>query len=737
MKSRAWRAAAVVAAILLAVFGVSDDVTVRESAWLVLVAGSTVAVVAGMDMHRPSARRPWVLLAGGVGLLLVVNLLEFPPFDAGRLLLTIASLLELVAFPALGLAALDLVRRQSPNGDRESAIDGLIVMVALATLLSGTVFTPELLSEKTVLSYALLAVAPVALAGVTSAALRLLFVGNRKVASAWFIVAAACAGLAGHVGRTLAEADGAYTRGGLEDLLIGAAYALIAMTALHPSMSALSEPAPNHQRTLTHGRVAVLGVALLAAPLTLMLTDRRGVPLLASVVLSLLVLLRLWRLVIERETVRDAMRQRATHDPLTGLPNRSSLLDRLASTLSRRAPSDLPHAVLFIDLNGFKRVNDDLGHAAGDQLLVSVAGRLQSVCRQTDLLARLSGDEFVLVCEGIAEDDLIRLTERLIATLESPFTLPGGEVRIGASIGVALGGETSADAEHMLAEADAAMYQAKQRGGSGYEIYGCELGERLRRRRRLERDLVDALRDGGLRLEYQPIVSLQAGQGTVGFEALLRWDHPQLGAVPPVETVAVAEATTSLVPLGAWVLREACRQLARWNTSRAADSPLTMYVNVSTRELLNADMPAQVAGILAETGVAAGDVVLEVTEHAMLDTVGEGLRTLDALRALGLRIALDDFGTGYSSLTHLKLVPFDLIKIDASFTKNLEVEVANQVIVEAVVRVAHRLGAQVVGEGIESTEQLQRLRSLGCQLGQGWLLGRPSPAAKHRVVSAA
>lgn len=728
-------AAAVAAAFLLTVHLVVDQAAAREAAWLGLVAGATGCVLAGLRIHRPSARRPWVLLACSLGALTLVNVIEFPLLRSSHALLTAASLVELVALPTIGLAVLDLVRRQTPHGDREGALDGAIVMVALAALLSGTVFRPGLFTASTPVQYALLALAPVLLAGVATAAMRLLFVGSKHNASMWLLAAAPLTALVGHVLRTLAQADGAYARGGWEDVPIGLAYALAAVGALHPSMAALTEPVPERARRMTHGRVSILGLALLAAPATLATTGERLVPLLASAVLSLLVLLRLWRLVIERETGRDDMRAQATHDALTGLPNRTSLLERLDAMLAGDIEPGRSDAVLFLDLDGFKRVNDDLGHATGDALLVEVARRLQASRRQGDLLARLAGDEFVVVCERVSGTDMVRLAERLIAVLEEPFSL-SREVRVAVSIGVAFRTASSTDSEALLADADAAMYQAKQRGGSGYEIYGAALGERLRRRRRLEGDLVGAVQSRGLHLVYQPIVALQTGaaQRTVGFEALLRWDHPELGEVTPLETVGVAEATGAIVALGAWVLREACTQLAEWNAGRSADERLAIYVNVSTRELLNAHMAADVAAVLRETGVAPQDVVIEVTETAALDTSGQGIRTLHALRSMGLRIALDDFGTGYSSLTHLKQVPFDLIKIDASFTKNLDFEIENQVIVEAVVSIARHVGAAVVGEGIEDATQMESLQRLGCALGQGWLLGRPGRATTYEEL---
>lgn len=723
-----WKAAAAAAAILLTLYLAADGSVLRQSAWLALVAGSTAAVLVGIRAHAPSSRRPWALLGVGLGMLTVVNLLEFPLWQSHELLLAVAMVLELIAFPIIGLATLDLVRHQTPHGDREGAIDGAIVMIALATLLSGTVFTPETLTSRTPLAYALLGVAPVVLAGVATAAMRLLFVGNLRVASTWLVAAAPVLALAGHVLRSLAQTNATYARGGVEDLPIGMAYALVGLAALHPSMVTLTQAAPTGERRLTNGRVAILGLALLAAPATLLMTGQVLIPVVASAALSLLVLLRLWRLVIERETGRNDMREQASHDPLTGLPNRTVLIERLDAALSRRAPADLPDAVLFLDLNGFKRVNDELGHAAGDELLVQVAERLRASHRAGDLIARLAGDEFVLVCGGIAESGVVHVTERVIAALERPFVLEGGETRVGVSVGVAFRTAQTAGAEALLTEADAAMYQAKQRNTSGYEIYGAELGERLRRRRRLEGDFATALAAGELRLEYQAIVPLETARPRrpVGFEALLRWDHPELGPVSPVEAVGVAESTGAVVALGAWVLRSACTQLARWNRGR--ERPLTVYVNVSTRELLNESMPSAVAAILAETGVDPGQVVIEVTEHAVLDTTGEGLRTLHAVRELGVRIALDDFGTGFSSLTHLKDVPFDLVKIDASFTRNLDVQIENRAIVEAVVSIADRLGAQVVCEGIEDTTQLEILRGLGCALGQGWLFGRPGPA---------
>jgi diguanylate cyclase len=717
------------------------DPLVRETAWTLLVAGSCAAVLAGIRIHRPVARLPWQLLALGLGLLAVVNVLEFPGLDAGPTVLAVASVIELVAFPCFGLAALALVRRQTPQGDRDGAVDGTIVMVAMATVLSATVFTSRAIEGTSIMSLTLRTVAPLLLAGVTAAALRLLFVrATSKVASTWFIVGSAAAALAGHVLRTTMQTAGTYQRGDGQDLLIAAAYTLAALAGLHPSMRVLEEPAPQGELSLTRGRLAVLGCAMVAPATTMLVAGTRLVPLLASILVSLLVLWRLWRLVIEREIAREDLRRQATHDVLTGLPNRRSLLEGLTQAQARAVRLESPLAVLFIDLDGFKRVNDDHGHAAGDRLLVAVADRLRSIRRQEDLLARLAGDEFVMICERATAQGAAELAERIISALRAPFPLPVGTAQLAVSVGIAVAAAGQVDAESLLAQADAAMYRAKERPGSNYAVYGSGLGDRLQRRRRLEADLATALdtANGSLRLSFQPIVTLQPAHRsqTVAHEVHPRWDHPELGVIRHEELSGLAD-TTGLAPtLAALVLREAGAQVAAHAVGGAGCLPL--HVRLTVRALAAPETVELITESLVATGRHPSDLVIEVAGADLGEMADAVTTTLTQLRALGARVAVGCCRVGPAGLVSLGL-PFDLLTLDAPFVSELAEHGQQRLVVEAVLGLAARLGVPVLGRGVDELSQLRVLHELGCDLGQGDLLGRPTasrPAPGDGIVTA-
>jgi diguanylate cyclase (GGDEF)-like protein len=730
MHGRGWVWAAAMGGGLIGVHQVGSDPVVMETAWTVLVLGAAAGVVLGIVRHRPTATGPWWVLATGLGLFGLGNVLNHPALalSAGGV---ITHILELIAFPLLGVAVHGMVRRRLPGGDREGALDGAVVMVALAAVLSGTVFTRDLLTSTSALEYALIVVAPLLLAAVTASAMRLLWIGAR-LPSVRLVVAGSLAAMAGHVLRTLAQADGSYARGELPDLLIGVAYLTAGLAALHPSMQAITEPrAERGDGGLSRIRMAILGLGLVAPPLTLVAgADATLGPLLASVVVALLVLWRVWALLDDRERVREHLRHRAVHDELTGLPNRALLLEHLRAVLDRSGQGART-AVVFIDLDGFKQVNDEHGHRAGDETLIAVADRLRGGLRDGDVLARLAGDEFVAVCEDIDDEGIDALGARLLAALRSPVTLRCADVRLRASIGIAVSGGGDVDVERLLGEADAAMYAAKERGGAAAERYGADLGRALARRRLLAADLPSAIREDRLRLVYQPVrraARPHVGE-LVGAEALLRFNHPSLGRVAPSELVAVADRTGSMDDLGHWVLATACADLATWRADGLVPEGFRLFINVSPRQLHRDRLPARVRSTLATAGLRGEDIVLEITENAVLDDEDGAVATLRALREQGVRIALDDFGTGASSLTHLKRLPLDIIKIDATFVEDLERSADDRAIVGAVIAIARQLGAQVVGEGVERPEQAVVLRELGCDLLQGYHLGRPSPPA--------
>jgi predicted signal transduction protein with EAL and GGDEF domain len=443
--------------------------------------------------------------------------------------------------------------------------------------------------------------------------------------------------------------------------------------------------------------------------------------------------------VVERIQAQEQIAHQATHDSLTGLANRLLFRDRLELALARAKRHGSFAALLFLDLDRFKDVNDTLGHSAGDKLLKAVAGRLQEGLRANDslarfgdeefTLARFGGDEFVVLCEDLAsEDGAVRIAERVKNALSRPFLLEGTEHPVTASIGIVLASGADRDAESLLRNADIAMYRAKQRGPGNWEIFDEALRNRALDRVATERALRHAIDSGELRLHYQPIVTLpDATMHAV--EALVRWQHPERGLLAPAEFIPVAEKSALILQIGAWTLREACEQASRWRELFGERAPLPISVNVSARQLAQAELPEIVAQVLADTGVNAADLAIEVTETALIEDSDVAAASLEMLRSLGVQILLDDFGTGYSSMSHLRRFPIDALKIDRSFVMHLGVEEDDCAIVRAIAAMAAALSLGVVAEGVETAEQAAEAHALGCGSAQGYYFARPAPAA--------
>jgi diguanylate cyclase (GGDEF)-like protein/PAS domain S-box-containing protein len=424
----------------------------------------------------------------------------------------------------------------------------------------------------------------------------------------------------------------------------------------------------------------------------------------------------------EAHELQDRLRHEAYHDALTGLANRALFRERLALAASAGTPS-----ILFLDLDGFKEVNDSLGHAAGDELLVQLAGRLRSFLPSDCTVARLGGDEFALIAPDLVAAEQLAVT--ILDDLETPFRIGVRDLHVGAAIGVASSADAS-DIEQLQRNADLAMYRAKDAGGGVYATYDPDMHDALVRRLALADDLRRALERDELVLHYQPTADLRTGEIT-GFEALVRWQHPTLGMIPPLEFIGVAESTGLIVPLGRWVLTEACRQAVEWGR------PLKMAVNVSVRQFDAGDLARTVAEVLAFTGLPAGRLCLEMTESVLLTDTDENLARIVSLKALGVQLAMDDFGTGYSSLAYLRRFPMDVLKIDRSFVDRLGGEDADEALVRTIVRMGRNLGMSLVAEGIETPVQLALLQGMGCDYAQGFLLSRPLPAeAASRALEA-
>ncbi len=438
---------------------------------------------------------------------------------------------------------------------------------------------------------------------------------------------------------------------------------------------------------------------------------------------------------IERRRNEQETRHRALHDPLTGLPNRDLFRDRLQHALARARRRDTTLAVLFLDLDNFKYVNDTLGHEAGDELLRLLAPRLSDAIRAGDTLARFGGDEFVALCEDIAnEREAIEIAERVRRCLTRPVRLAGGTHHVSASIGVALPTAGHDLPESLLRDADAAMYRAKQRGRARFEVFDADMRATLVRRMETEAELRRALERGALHLAFQPVIEIDSGR-LVAVEALARWDHPERGAVPPAEFIPVAEESGLIVPLGDWVLREAMQKAAQWRElCPPGERPLVVSLNLSTRQMSEPRFVASVAEALADTSVDPQQIALEITETVLIEDTEAATQTLHALEDLGVRLVLDDFGTGYSSLGYVKRFPLSFLKIDRSFVATLGENGRDAAIVSAIVEMSRALGARVVAEGVETDEQLRGARELGCELAQGYLFARPLGAEEIRPL---
>jgi len=434
--------------------------------------------------------------------------------------------------------------------------------------------------------------------------------------------------------------------------------------------------------------------------------------------------------ITERKTLEEKLEHQAFHDPLTGLPNRRLLLDRLGQAVRRtRRRRGRRVAVLFMDLEDFKSINDSLGHEAGDLLLVVVAERLKRCLRPEDTLARFGGDEFVVLLEGVGgPEEAVRVVERITEGLGDPFLVDGRELFVSASIGIALGEARTESPDDLIRNADTAMYEAKSGAASGYRVFDPAMHERVLDRLELESDLRLALEREELRLYYQPKVRLTEDDGEIAeVEALLRWEHPHRGLLLPGEFIPLAEETGLIVPIGRWVLRETCRQVKEWQDRYPKSPPLVACVNVSAGQLRYPELLEDVGLALRESGIEGRSLALEITESALVKEVETSMTLLKELGKEGVRFALDDFGSEYSSLSYLIRLPVDFVKIDKSFVQDLGEDPRAATIVEAMISLAHSLGLEVVGEGVESAEQLGTLGSMGCDLVQGFLLARPLP----------
>ncbi len=438
-----------------------------------------------------------------------------------------------------------------------------------------------------------------------------------------------------------------------------------------------------------------------------------------------------------RRQAEEQLRYGALHDDLTGLPNRTAFMERLRRSLERaRLDDNYVFAVLFLDMDRFKIINDSLGHYVGDQLLIEIARRLEATLRPTDMVARLGGDEFVVLIDHLrAEEDVSYVANRIQKTLSVPFPLDAREVFTTVSMGITLSSTQCESAEDLIRDADTAMYRAKLNGKARYEIFDPQMREQALRVMQLETDLRHAIERQEFVLYYQPIIAFATGR-LAGFESLIRWNHPQRGFISPADFIPIAEDNGTINPIGRWVLQESCRQMCEWQKQFPRTQPLTINVNLSGKQFSQPNLIEVIAETLAQTELPAPFLKLEITESVIMENAESAAAMLNELKALGSQLAIDDFGTGYSSFSHLHRFPIDTLKIDRAFVSRMDTSVESSEIVRTMLTLAHNLKMSVVAEGIETVAQLNQLRALGCEYGQGYFISRPMCAeAAEKLIA--
>ena len=739
-----WFLPAAASLIALIVF-LPPDQAPRELLHLLVAGASPALLFAGVAHHRPRHPRVWYALGAGLTLIFFGDLVwRVHTLTAGGMpeLTPLSDALTLLGYVWVGVGGVMLLRCRKAGRDRDGLIDAAIFSLVAGVLIWHFVIAPDLRVDAAQMTHATATLLfPLGDVALFALMLRLVLLPGARVRSFWYLLGAMCVAFGCNLATAAFTDSPAVTAAAAGLVLLSRAFA--AAAALDPGMRVLTEPEPAGARAPHPARLLVLAGCLAVVPMLLGFQDlwgggsNRAFLMASALILTTLVLLRLGLVIADRDAAQRQLSHLALHDPLTGLPNRRLLLDRVEMALARRARRAGEVAILFCDLDRFKVVNDSLGHAAGDELLGEVAVRLRQAVRPDDTVARLGGDEFVICCEGLdGAQGLQAIAERVMRVLGAPIRVAGQEVFVTVSIGLAsaqgnLGG-ADVSAEALIQQADAAMYAAKAAGRDRIESADPEVVDVRSMRLERENALRRAIDKGGLRLEYQPVLDLRTG-ATAFVEALVRWGQPDGGLLQPDAFIPLAEESGLIVPLGEWVLEEALTQLQRWHAG-GRNLGCGVSVNVSARQLRDSSFVLHVQRVLARTGIHPAALTLEITERVLLEEAREELEALQALRLMGVQIAVDDFGTRYASLAYLKRLPVNVLKIDRSFVSGVAEDTHDAAIVAAIVTLGHTLGLTVTAEGVETAEQLAAVQALGCDSAQGYYLGHAVPAAQSKPV---
>ncbi|MET0495108.1 MAG: EAL domain-containing protein [Actinoplanes sp.] len=699
----------------------------------IVVGGLSGLTYAVRRMARPGHRGPWRMLLASAALFILTMIVRViwpatnttPP----TVLVLIPDAFVLPAYLLMGYAFASMLRRRRAAEDDPARTDAILVGLAAAFMCWTFLIAPSIGQDGLAPALVANACFPVIDVVVLVLVAQLALSGGARQPSLWLLIVASAVLFTGDFFFTLRDAEILVVSQDVTDLLFIISFMVLGAAGLHPSMRTLTEPQQIEIKDL--GKLRILVIALVVVVPTIITTFKPAgtvvngaVRATLCVLLILAVLARVVRSHDSRARAERVTRRRATHDALTDLPNRELLAETIAEWGDRAAGAQQEISLLFIDLDRFKMVNDHWGHQVGDELLCEVAGRLSAQVRGEDLVCRIGGDEFVIALASPSHSVLAEsLADRLLAEFLRPFELSVGEVVISASIGVAksLGG---AQALELIRDADTAMYKAKGNGRNAYALFDSSLREAVRDRMNLEQALRSALPRGELSVHYQPIIDLETEE-LDGFEALMRWQHPELGAVSPMDFIPVAEETGLIVESGAWLLRESAAQLAAWTAERGpGQRRLHVSVNVSVRQLRDHALVEVVREVLAGTGLPPEALWLEITESGVMEDLRTAVSTLYELHGLGVTLCIDDFGTGYSSLSYLNRLPVGIVKIDRSFVGQVGENGANEPIVRAVLAMTRALNMRVVAEGVETELQRDWLREQGCELAQGWLYGK-------------